>query len=207
MTWSLVQASGADSTNGSGVPSFAKAYGSNVTAGNLLVVGVGAFKPITGILDTQGNTWASLIGNVPATNTFSALFWCVAKASSANIVTVAGSTFFPGVGVAEFAFGAGKVPTVDGLSANWNTSGASLATQTFPLNASDLVVGVIAGDVNPTFTVGTGFTAAYNSVGGAGAEATCFQYWLNNSNPTVAPSWTLNTARQVSCVGVAFREQ
>src|ERR1700756_2297842 len=98
MGWSLVQNAGADSTNGAGVSSFAVAFGSNVTAGNLLVVGVGSHNAITGVTDTQGNVYQAAIFAQSTVST--GVFFTLASSTGANTVTVHGSSCFPGMGIA-----------------------------------------------------------------------------------------------------------
>ncbi len=205
MSWSLVQNTGSISTNGSGVSSYGQAFGSNVTAGNLLVAGVGAFNAITGISDSRGNAWSPLVRNHGST--YAGLFWAIAKDSGACTVTVTGSTFFPGLGVAEFNPGSGKVAIYDGSGGNDFGAGGTTtpSTASITLTATDLVVGAIGSDANPTITAGTGYTSAFTSAGGAGAEATSLIYFLNDSAGTAAPAWTLSVARQCSLVGIAFK--
>ncbi len=201
MSWSLIQSAGVDGTNSLGVASLSEAYPSDVTGGNLLVVAVGAFGAITGVSDTRSNIWHALITSVGGTSTFAAIFWAISKDSGPCTATVTGGSFLPGIAVLEFA-APGSI-AIDGWAAAGATT-ASAATPAILLNATDLVVGAIGSDGNPALSAGTGYTAAYTSAGGSGAEASCAIYWANNANATASPAWTLSTSKRSAFVGVAF---
>jgi hypothetical protein len=67
-----------------------KAYGSNVTSGNLLVCGAGWSDVAldTTVTDTQGNTWTAIAGSRANNTNAAQVFWAVAGSSAANTVTM-----------------------------------------------------------------------------------------------------------------------
>src|SRR5688572_12742769 len=93
-----VQSTGAQATS--------VAFGSNNTAGNLLICVSGSGADITGVTDTQGNTWVKRSGQYNAGNLVSCYIWEAKNcAAGANTVSLSG-TFgggFDGLAIAEFS--------------------------------------------------------------------------------------------------------
>lgn len=156
---SFVQ-SAKNSSSGSGATSVAKAFTSNVTAGNLLIAAVGFYRAASGgwvynklktsVSDSQGNVW-SLVGAIfTGGNSNVAIFRAIAGTSGSCTVTAVpfGSTSVPcDLVVAEYS---GVAPFVDGLQID----GGGLTSMTVPtidvFNASGAVI--IAADYDQTHT-------------------------------------------------------
>jgi hypothetical protein len=113
------------------------AYGSDVSEGDLLIVCVDVDQQtITGISDTQGNTWTAIPSAPIETDSgaprFVAMYWTVAKSSSANTVTVAYNTSSAGASVILIAAytPSGGTPVLDTSGTNSGTSVTSLTATT-----------------------------------------------------------------------------
>lgn len=159
-TWAYIQS--AKFTSGSSSPSTA-AYGTNVTAGNTLIVvinhGYNGCPP--SLTDTQGNTYTTAVnGTSPGAYTgFGYVFYTVASSSGANTVT---ATF----GCSTLAYG--LVMEYSGLAASpfdatanhRNALGSAGNPQTSgPVTTTaddDLVISFWRGVSAPTFTAGSG---------------------------------------------------
>lgn len=141
----------------------AKAYVSNVTAGNILAVLVqwSSSSATASVADTQGNTWNAVAGSL-ATNATSGnrseWFWTVPASSGANTVTgtISGSVGERDIYIAEYS-GVDAVSPVD-ASVGANANGANPSTTLTTLTANTMMV---AGALVPvgTATVGSGWTS------------------------------------------------
>jgi hypothetical protein len=112
------------------------AYGSDVSEGDLLIVCVDVFdQTITGISDSQGNTWAA-IPSTPieqdGTPRFTAMYWAVANSSGANTVTISFNVSTGGTTVIMVAAYTPENGTValDASGVNSGTSVTSLTATT-----------------------------------------------------------------------------
>ncbi len=113
------------------------AYGSDVTEGDLLIVCVDVFgQTITGISDSQGNTWAAVpstpVEQDSGTPRFTAMYWAVAKSSGADTVTISYNTSSSGTSVIMIAAYTPEDGTValDASGVNSGTSVTSLTATT-----------------------------------------------------------------------------
>lgn len=165
-----------------------QAYGSPVTAGNLLVVSAAVDSgTITGsppIADTVGSTWHLIVNTSTVTYT-SYMWWAVAGGSGANTVTLKGS------GSADFWFCQSEfipngTPSVDGFGQNTVgplTNPTITVTTSAATGAVDLVVGWMFDSQGNNLPAPTGYTQIaidsathagqmfYKTASGSGAQS------------------------------------
>lgn len=112
---------------------FSNIYGTNVTAGNLLIVCAATGFPgdTLGISDTLGSTWNSLCGNLTSGNLTARAWYAMNSGSGANTITVTASG---GVDYCTYEVSGCK------------TSGA--------LDATNAAAGATANGTSGTITVG-----------------------------------------------------
>lgn len=85
------------------------AFGVNVTLGNLLVVVAGSLDAAGGVTfavsDTQGNVYSSLalVDGNPGGGGRAQVFYCIAKATGANTVTITTASATPQIAIHEFS--------------------------------------------------------------------------------------------------------
>jgi hypothetical protein len=153
MAFSFVQA-GQTYTTGS-ASSWAVISPGNATAGNLLfaniILHVTAGQTISGISDTQGNTWTPCETAQSVTysaNSYLIQSWyAVAKTTGANTVTVTGSAAatFSGLSVAEYAPGGSGTWTLDQVATSVESAtlhqlnGVAIST----LQTATMVIGML----------------------------------------------------------------
>lgn len=179
---------------------------SGVTAGNLLVLGVGyggsglATRDYSSVSDSGSNTWSIIshaVSGTIATSTGCALLYCVAVAASGTVtVTFTGSAGAP----------SGKIEEFSGLSATpldtGNTNGANAAATSgttpsvTPAAANELAVVIFTmGHAEASFTTGSiggvGSTQAGTTINGANSGDIGFEYVLSGASgaQTGAGSW------------------
>ena len=128
------------------------AFSSNVNAGDLLIVCVDVFgQAITGVSDSQGNTYTAIPGTpVEQESTaprYTAMYWAIAGSSAANTVTVSYNQASSGqstIMVAAYTPAGGVVS----LDASGTASGTSVTSLTATTGAasypSDLLVFFVA---------------------------------------------------------------
>lgn len=121
----------------------ALAYGSNVTAGTLLIAivrrgGTGS-QPIT-ITDTVGSTWQKAIEVTEGSDHTNGLWWAVAAGSGANTVTQNGGSGTSRMAIAEYS--GLTSPTTDGSPAS-NTGNGTAPTVSVTTGVTDAAI--IAG--------------------------------------------------------------
>lgn len=158
MSWTKAQ-TGAGNTSTSGSGSIVGTYGSNVTAGNLLIAGFSNNSTlISGVTDTLGNTWTKLIAG-GLSSAFAEIWYAIANGSGANAVTGTNQSF-GAIAVSEFSPGGGTISVTGTPLIAFGSSGSALASGNITLASTPaLVIGVgtqIANGV--TFTAGSGFT-------------------------------------------------
>jgi hypothetical protein len=204
-----VQQTGISSTGA--VSSQPKAFTSNVTSGNVLIVNASGFivtgstGPTLTATDTQGNTYtidesASFLisGSTSVTN---AIFRTTASSTGANTVTVASSTgAFISFDLSEYNVSSGTF-TVDATSSGNGTS-STPQTGSLILSGTDLVVAGFYPNSNLlTYTAGTGFTLGYTN----NSPGTAFisEYALSVTG-TITPFCTMNGSPQWNAVSVAY---
>jgi hypothetical protein len=188
-----------------------QAFGSNVTAGNLLLVlqvgeaGMADNLPPT---DTVGTVY-KLAQYLAAASTICAAVWYgVAPASGANTVNwdISGITN-PATSVSEFS---GAAALVDGLGTPVYNGASPVSTTVAATLAGDLILGYLAllwgNGIGVTYTAGTGFTLATSSAGGALENPLAAEYDLAGTlgANTVASSFTVNTGDRSCFSAIAF---
>lgn len=108
------------------------AYGSNVTAGNLLIVAGyssnASVTPTLAVSDTQGNAWTSAceVSGWGGTPQDAQIFYAIAKTTGANTVTLttSGSDTFRRVCIHEYS----GCDTLDQVSTNTGASGTTVSS-------------------------------------------------------------------------------
>lgn len=197
----FVQSAGNNSANAS---SLSQAFLSNVTAGDLLVVGVGGDQldgaTAAAVADTQSNTYAQVGSYVttPTTLYGLALFAAVAGATGANTVTVTitpGAINFVRLLIHEFAGVSATDQAITGRGAAYPLSSGNMTTTV----ANEVIFGWGASD-NGVTTPGTGFTIGRTQT----SEST--EYMIVSSTGTYAATFpgdggTSNWA----CIGATFK--
>jgi len=190
----------------------AKAFVSNVTIGNLIVITatglqVGAGPTLSVSDSPQTNTY---IQDVSHTNTYGsesanvAIFHTLASATGALTVTItASSSSFISLSIDEYSFvgaspnvgstsvgvGSSSTPTCGGLA----ISGTSLVVASYDIHTTGL-----------TYTAGSGFTLGFTNNTTA-TEPIVSQYNVSVISP-VAPSITLSSSSAWNAVAVAFED-
>lgn len=201
------EAKGASDAGGT---SIAKAYTSNNTAGNLLLVAVsggGAGFPVSSVTDTRGNTW-SQAGTVTDTGNDQAcaLWYAPNCAAGANTVTVnfAASCAFHRVKIAEYDSIATTSP-LDGSSTNFGSAGTAtdaISSGNFtPTTNGDLIVGAVEDtDETATITAGTNFTLRGTAQNGLNLEDL-----TQATAGAIAATFTRSNTGRFAVVGAAFK--
>lgn len=160
------------------------AYPSNVTAGNLLVVGgASASSGILGVpTDTQGNTWHVILAGANLVG-----YWAVAKSSSANTVSWSYGT---NSGMKEACIGeytvSGLPPSIDGTGSNSTTGSSLTVTSSSAVGSSDLVVCYFADISNTGPGTPSGYTSEETTYGAVLADMTASGSGAQSATATTA---------------------
>jgi hypothetical protein len=176
MAPAFVQGTGPTANSGaSAVATVAQAYGSNNSAGNLLVAcitwdrssGAGNRDLISGVADTRSQTWTQVVQSNDLTNNQDFSMWyfpnCAAGANTVTATFSGGSRAFAAIIIAEYS-GVLTTSPIDGTPVGQNASGTTAAnnctsTSTTTAVNGDLIVGAwMKDDTASTPTAGTGFT-------------------------------------------------
>lgn len=176
------------------------AYGSNNTAGNLLIAVFSGHDHITTptMTDTQLNTWAEAItvDSISNNNCSQSIFYAMNCAAGANIVTVAAG--FPGddgsLTLYEFSgcLTSGALRTTASQLGTVQGSTTTPTTTAFTAGAADLLFyGYSNESDDATFAAGTGFTAGELDHG----QTFFTQYNLSATVGSQTAFMTLGTAR------------
>lgn len=206
MAITFVQAASQNDNNTSGTTS-SKAFSSNNTAGNILVLTI-VWTPrantISSITDTLGNTWTPALAtqtnnNSPELSNIAIYYVQNAKAGS-NTVTITWSSTgnFACWTISEFSSGIAGTWTVDktqfSLAASASTSPSSGATATLS-QTTELVVGIV-GTLrhNETFTAGSGFTIPTNASTSANNQSEAMEWQASTSTAAKTATMTLGTS-------------
>lgn len=204
MPWTFVQAA----TVGAVTASQSLAYGSNVTAGDLLVVAVSTYGVDTVTpSDSQGNTYTRAAGYVtnPGNGTLS-IWYAIAQTTGACTVTVAlSANDFMGLGILDYTPPAGAV-AVDGTAQATGGSTAPSCGSIAVAGAGELCIAAYLQETysSVTVTAGSGFTLRCNQPNGASYEGLGVEDALNVSTAQTG-SFTLNAAAQWAALGVSFK--
>lgn len=215
--WTKVQAPAACADPGiTGQTSIAESYGSNVTAGNLLVYSWycgGTTAAISGVTDTRSASWN--VSNAKTTsagsNYLSQTGWAIAPTSGAETITISNSSTcdYPVLCVAEFSPPyVGGIIGVDSTPATAkgnNTTVASTGNIT-TVGSPDLLYGWISQwGIGRTFGVGSGFTLL-SETGSGGAGDNLTEYLNLASAGTNAATSTGTGSTDWIAQGVAFSD-
>lgn len=171
------------------------AFGSNNTAGNVLVATCGnESNVITGISDTQGNIWTTFSGQVSGGHRSLAAYALNCK-GGANTVSFSTSAFgFAQIAVAEYS----GVNTLDSSNqASSSSSPGPSVTTTHP----NAVIILLADDSNTTYGAGAGYAARTDNVG---STRVLIEDQIVSSTGVFAPPYTGGGAGQVSATTLAF---
>lgn len=182
-------------------------FGSNVTAGDLLVIGVHTQTPVTNvtITDSLGTAYTlvtSLVAPGGSHNVTCGIFAGVASASGANTVTASGTSGYTGLCCSEFS---GVSATVDASGGNYNesTAGTVSLTTTASFDLLYIFMGIWDSGVTGSGTAATPNTAAYDDNNPCDACA----YGTTNTAGTYAASITTNGGADRPVVAAAFKCQ
>lgn len=219
-SWTRVQAPSSCATPGTtGATTVAESFGSNVTAGDLLIYSWycgGTTAAVTSITDTQSSTWHT--SNTKTTSGGSQYLaqtgWAVATSSGAETVTANNSSTcnFPELCLAEIAppFSGGTI-AVDGTPSS--TTGASGSSTALAVTGNitttknpDLLYGWISQwSTGRTIGAGSGFSLlSETSGGGAGSNITEFMNLTSAGTNTATSTGTGST--DWIAQGVAFTD-
>jgi hypothetical protein len=206
MSWSLVQASGVQNTNGSGVTSISKSFTPNAV-GDLLVVAVGyysSFATAPTISDTVNTYTLQGFETGPVASNRIALWTATAASTAALTITVTIPNGFPSLAVAEFSPGGGTI-SLDGSPSANNGTGTAVTAGSITTTATDLAIGatVLAGST--AVTPGSGYTSAYYGNNNGTADGVSLIYNLSAAPTSVNPAWTFGTSEQWAALGVCFK--
>ncbi|HKI19009.1 MAG TPA: hypothetical protein VKA15_14070 [Isosphaeraceae bacterium] len=202
MSFTHVQGTGND-TGAGGAASLAKAYGSNVAAGDLLLCGAttGGGHNVT-VTDSQGNAWQKAVFTGKA---FADIWWTIAGSSAACTVTVTPTlSDLISMTIDEYSFAGGTIVQLTST----NTKNGSGTTQT----AGNLTIGTnlvycvgCDGTGAGAWTASTGFTLRYNSflVGGTHYGIAASDNVAEATNP-INPGFTTTNSITWNCSAVAF---
>jgi len=189
-------------------------FGSAVTVGNLVIVGVadeGGNGSLTfTVTDSGGNTWTNDILDGVAYSQAQVSHSVITTGGALTITVTTNQSHPLTMSADEFSFSAGMVASVDGApSGATSTSATSLTTSLIPLTTG-LIYGVAAVNqaTGQAIAHGPGFTAGSNITGVSnGAPAFLAEYVLANSTSPIAVIATLNQsdANGETIVGVAFK--
>jgi hypothetical protein len=148
MSWTQAQSPVSYNAGSSGSAQ-SVAYGSPVTAGNLLIAVVGNYNSLSGTVslsDTLGNTWIQAGGYVTVGLARLSIWYAVATGSGADTVTVTPSgTVYWGIGLLERSGNAASSPLRVAGSGATGTSTTPTPDAVAAL-AGDLVIGAYTQD-------------------------------------------------------------
>ena len=217
MSWAHVQGTSTENTVGTtGVTSLTLAFGSNVTAGNLLVLGMGSFQSggtfsVQDSLNLTNWTQAVVATN---TNLRSAIFWFVTPQSGSATVTLS-TTFaaFPGITIDEFSFTANSTISADNSGAGSGSSTSLAITTNQPSNTlsttitpmgTDLIYGVGCVGAAGTWTQGSGFTPGYTGTFASSKAEAVFSEWVLNQSSVITPAASFSVSTPWAFAATAF---
>lgn len=155
---------GTSATNSSGTSSpFAQSlsYGSNVTAGDLLIAAFsyGSQGTVNTVIDSQSNTWARADTAVNGTNNAAVDVWyAIAGSTGANTVTVHWTAQLTVGCFAIREYTGNASSSVLGNHTNATGSGTGATTTSISLSAGSLLFGAGA-ETSVALSVGSGFTS------------------------------------------------
>lgn len=198
MSFSLVQEAH-DFSFPSSVATFAKAFGSNVTVGDLLIVWLAAVVSggTIAVSDSQGNTYTRVGSQLNAGFGDLAVFWAIAGSTGANTVTFSrsgGNLQFPEMQVLEFS---------GNIASPFDAGGSNTGSNAVPLSnvtatgSADLVIGVCIPTSGLTLTAGAGWTQVGTNFGAI--------YKFESASGTFTPTFTMSANGAWGVIAAAFK--
>lgn len=186
------------------------AYGSNTAAGSLLVAftRVGSTTDgVTGLTDTQGNTW--VLGGSQVQTTDVHKLWChYAKntVGGANTVTanIAGTGATIRFCILEIS-GADLVTPLDGIAGGQNNGTTLTGGSVTNTQVNVILVGAGSTGGNVTFTAGSGYTVR-TVAPTAGTSRLGVETQVVGSITSYASTLTIGTGQDWAALTVIFKE-
>jgi Fibronectin type III domain len=214
MAWSKVQdASTGPSSNTGAATTVAKAYGSNVTSGNLLIAyvtwGDNSTSP-SGLSDTRGNTWAYCTNSRTSIteSQYSEIWWTISGSSGANTVTAtwAANKTYRGLWVIEASGNAASSAfdvAANNSQQNPTTANDNVTSTAATPNQDNSFMVAFTQDIESgamTANVGTGFTGMTAALDGGGGNA---EYYVQTTAASKALTFTATTADLIQITSMA----
>ena len=211
MSWTRVQGAGAENTVGTtGVTSLSATFGSSVTAGNLLTLGL-ATDPAGGtvtVQDSVNSTNWTLITTVGG-GLKAAVYWFVPPVGGSMTVTITfGTPNFPGIAIEEWSFTPGATVTVDASATGAGTGtshGVTSPGTTLTPTGTDLIYCVSSVGANGAYTPGSGFTAGITGTFAASKAENCLTEYVLNQTSVITPAATFTASTIWEFAAVAFK--
>ena len=203
MAYSLVQEARDFSFGTSNTATFAKAFTSNVTLGNLLVVWMDDFNTgTTGtvtVSDSRGNTWNQVQTSLAGGSGRCIMFWAVANSTGSCTVTfnAGGHNFvFPIIQVMEFGGGPSSP-----LETSVQATGSSTSPQAniTVSGTADLIVAAVVPTASSSTSTTAGWTAAASGINNSAI------YAVEVAAGTFTPTFSMSTTGGWGVIAVAFR--
>lgn len=196
------------------VATLAKAFGSNNTAGNTIVVvcGCGNGTAMT-VADSAGNTYTQAV-TAPNSTTFeAAIFYAVGIVAGANVVTVtnAGSTASMGMEIYEVSGLLQQVAAQPAQSSSGTGTGTTASTSAIasssPNSLAFLGVGVGTTAEAVTAVTGTSWTvdASLNTTTPSGLYSFASLSQFQASNAPIVPQATIAASKPWSAASAIFK--
>jgi hypothetical protein len=155
-----------------GVAGHSLAFTSNNTAGNLLILAVGAGGAVTGVSDTRGNTWVKAVNyDESSTILLATEIWYAENcAGGANTVSYTGGfSSFEYMGIAEYSGVATSSSLDKTQKARWpdpvQSSAADSGATATTAQSAELLIGAIGNESSRTATWGGSFTERQDGLG------------------------------------------
>jgi hypothetical protein len=189
--------------------SVAVVFTSNVTAGNKLLVAVGAWvgQTINAPTDSRGNAYTQLV-TANGGNAVAAIYIATANSTGADTVTC--STNVTGNIHCHIYEVSGTTGTADAVGGSLQTSATALSVSTSAAttNANDYILAFFAANnVSATYTVGTGYgnTETTNNVAGKNGDTGFSEDKVATTTGVQTATATASTADTFTNVIVALR--
>ncbi len=207
MSWAHAQAGVGTRTATPGITTLTVTFGSAVTAGNLIVVGIShQAGSIATVADNKSN------GNylAAATNsTFTSIYYLqVPNGGSSFTITVTFNVAdYPTITADEFSVPAGTLAAVDSSVSSTGT-GTAVSGGNLTIGGSDLVYGIVnsSGTTCVSYTAIGSYTLSFSAVGVIGtADGGAAQYILNDSTTPQSTTMTLGSSVTWYITSVAFK--
>lgn len=188
---------------GGWVTSLAKAFVSNVTAGNAIIVAISLNSitdKITGVSDNLGNTYVRRIRTINDDTSSTYIYEALNITGGACTVTVSLSPAeFLAIGIAE----ASGLPTSAAIDVSSGAYGSSAAAQVnLTTTDADIIFGVVEVQATGAITPNTGYTQIYEDESWTN-ETINFVYRIGSAGAYTV-GWTNSNIRWV-CSAAAYK--